>query len=74
MTLAKQSATCPYCREVIAAGATRCKHCQADLAKAGTAKNKSRFASYNTFRMGFLAGVLFSIVLAILAYFQFRPE
>ncbi len=71
MTLAKQTAICPFCKEIIASGATRCKHCQADLAKANAEKKKSRFAALNTFRMGFLTGVLFSIVLAILAYFQF---
>lgn len=74
MTLAKQLTTCPYCKEVIAGGATRCKHCQADLAKTDAGKTKSRFAAYNTFRMGFLTGVIFSIVLAVLAWFQFWSE
>jgi hypothetical protein len=74
MTLAKQFTTCPCCKEVIASGATRCKHCQADLTKADDSKQKSRFAAYNTFRMGFLTGVIFTIVLAILAWFQFRSE
>ena len=74
MTLAKQLTACPYCKEPIATGATRCKHCQADLIKADAAKNKSRFAKHNNFRMGFLVGVIFSIVLAILAWFQFSSE
>jgi hypothetical protein len=73
MTVAKQTITCPYCREPIIAGATRCKHCQADLAKKDESKKASRFGKYSTFRIGFLVGVLFSIVIAILAYFQFRP-
>ena len=73
MSLAKQSTVCPFCKEPIAAGATRCKHCQADLAKPDSAK-KSRLAKFNNFRAGFLVGVIFSIILAVLAYFQFWWE
>ena len=73
MSVAKQLSVCPFCKEPIAAGATRCKHCQADLAKPDIAK-KSRFAKYNNFRFGFLVGILFSIVLVLLAYFQFWTD
>lgn len=72
MTVAKQTITCPFCKEPIIAGATRCKHCQSDLTKADAAKNKSRFAKYNTFRIGFLVGILFTIIMVILGYVQFK--
>jgi hypothetical protein len=67
MSVAKQLQKCPFCLEPIMAGATRCKHCQADLA-AAKSKKKSRLARYQTFRMGFLTGMLFSLILAILAW------
>ncbi len=51
------------------AGATRCKHCQVDLAEAG--RKKTRLAKYQTFRVGFLSGFLFSLVLALLLYAHF---
>ena len=70
MTVAHQTIRCPYCKEPIATGATRCKHCQSDLA-GQVAKKKSMFAEMNTFRTGFLSGILFCLILAVLAYFQF---
>jgi predicted amidophosphoribosyltransferase len=70
MSVAKQSVICPYCKEQILAGATRCKHCQAELIKVDS--KKSRFAGYNTFRTGFLVGVLFTIVVTILGYLTFK--
>lgn len=70
MSVVKTSASCPYCREPIHPAATKCKHCQSDLTQ--TQKKKgSLFAKYNTFRYGFAGGVLFSVVLIILTYFQF---
>ena len=68
MTLAKPLTKCPYCLEPIAAGATRCKHCQADLT---AKKSKGSFAKLDTFRAGFLVGVLFSIILGVLIYGHF---
>ncbi len=62
--------TCPYCKEPIAAGATRCKHCQSDLAEVSK-KRKSFFAKYDTFRLGFLTGIVFTITVSLLIYFQF---
>lgn len=70
MSVAKTMTVCPFCKEPIAAGATRCKHCQSDLA-AAPKKKKSLFAKYNTFRFGFLTGILFTITLGILVYVQF---
>ncbi|MEW5794971.1 MAG: hypothetical protein AB1772_01295 [Candidatus Zixiibacteriota bacterium] len=70
MSLAKETTKCPYCKEPIASGAVRCKHCHADLA-ARSEKKKSLFAGLDTFRTGFLCGIAFSLVIAVLAYFQF---
>jgi hypothetical protein len=70
MSVAQQTARCPYCREPIAVGAVRCKHCHADLAGGGR-RRISRLAPLNTFRTGFLTGLLFSLILAVLVYFQF---
>jgi hypothetical protein len=70
MSLAKETTKCPFCKEPIAAGAIRCKHCHADLVKHDD-KKASRFARLNTFRIGFLVGILFAIVIFVLGYFQF---
>jgi hypothetical protein len=70
MSLAKESSRCPYCREPIAVGAVRCKHCHADLAGSGS-KRKSPLDGLNTFRTGFLSGILFCLVITLLIYFQF---
>lgn len=70
MSVAKSLTACPYCKEPIAAGATKCKHCQSDLA-AASKKKKSLFARYDTFRLGFVAGIVFTIVVGILIYIQF---
>jgi len=69
MSLAKQKIKCPYCHEAINAGSTKCKHCLSELPK-----KESRFKTilnrYNTFRMGFLTGVLFTIILGLIIYLQ----
>lgn len=70
MSVAKTMTVCPYCKEPIATGATRCKHCQSDLA-AVAKKKRSVFAKYNTFRFGFLTGIIFTITLGLLVYLQF---
>lgn len=70
MTLAKETIRCPYCREPIVAGATRCKHCHADLTERKSAK-KSWLGRVNTFRVGFLSGILFTIIVFWLVYLQF---
>ncbi len=70
MTLAKEMTRCPLCKEPILAGASRCRHCHADLAQASSRK-KSWFTKVNDFRHGFLTGILFTLVLVALAYFQF---
>jgi hypothetical protein len=70
MSVAKQTVICPFCREPILAGATKCKHCQSNLAEIKEKKG-SIFQKYNTFRFGFMTGVVFTIVLFILVYWQF---
>jgi len=70
MSLAKETTRCPFCKEPIAAGAIRCKHCHADLARRED-KKKSFLGRYDNFRAGFIVGVVFSIVIAALAYWQF---
>ncbi|MFQ5499618.1 MAG: hypothetical protein ACE5FH_08090 [Candidatus Zixiibacteriota bacterium] len=68
MSVAKQKSKCPYCKETIAVGATKCKHCQSDLPR----KRKwFRLSRWNTFRIGFAVGVLFTLALSILAWIQF---
>lgn len=69
MTLVKELRKCPYCRETIAADATRCKHCHAELP--GKKKTDHWWTGLNTFRTGFLTGVLFTLILALLVYFHF---
>ncbi len=73
MSVAKDMSICPYCREPINAAATKCKHCQSDLSTARK-KRRSLFSQFNTFRYGFLFGVCFSIVLAVLIYIEFFRE
>ena len=58
---------CPLCKEPIVAGATRCKHCHSDLSGLSLPKS-SRFSRLNTFRFGFLTGVLFTLALVLLTY------
>ena len=69
MSVAKTLDKCPFCREPINPGATRCKHCHADL-KPGE-KTRSPFRKLNNFRAGFLSGVLFCLILTVLIYLQF---
>jgi len=69
MAVVKEISQCPFCKEPIANGAVRCKHCHADL-KPNTQK-KSWLAKYNNFRVGFLSGILFTLIISILAYYHF---
>ena len=69
MSLTKNLEKCPYCREPIVSGAIRCRHCHADLVE--NSSKKSFWSQYNCFRTGFLCGVLFTIAIAVLAYFHF---
>ncbi len=65
---------CPFCKESIIAGATRCKHCQSEL-PARSARSDRLTArvtnKLNTFRTGFLTGVVFSLIIAFLIYRTF---
>lgn len=69
MSVAYQTASCPYCKEPIARGALRCKHCHAELGK--KREVSSPLAKLNSFRTGFLSGILFALVVAVLLYLQF---
>ena len=69
MSVARPMTKCPFCLEPIAAGAKRCKHCQADLGEK-TSSGTSKWR--HSFRTGFLVGVAFSIILAILIYGHFN--
>lgn len=70
MSLAHESNRCPYCREPIAVGAIRCKHCHADLA--GPRKKWGlSLPEINNFRVGFLCGLLFVAIVEVLLYYQF---
>jgi len=69
MSLVVEKARCPFCKEPIAKGAALCKHCQSLLPPP---KTKNKFTKQiNTFRTGFLAGILFSIIIFYLAYQHF---
>ncbi|HUV30959.1 MAG TPA: hypothetical protein VMY05_07730 [Acidobacteriota bacterium] len=68
MAVVRETVKCPYCFEPIMAKATRCRHCHADLV---STTRKRTFGKHNTFRTGFLAGVLFTIIMAVLIYLQF---
>ena len=70
MAIAKEMTRCPLCKEPIIAGASRCRHCHADLAVTSS-KKKSWFVKIDDFRHGFLTGILFTLILVVLAYFQF---
>jgi hypothetical protein len=67
MSLAKETKRCPYCHEVISSAAIRCRHCHADLTSPSKS-GKHRLGQYNTFRFGFIGGLLFSVMIAILGY------
>ena len=70
MSVAKVPATCPFCKETILEGATKCKHCQSDLSELKK-KKKSYFSRYNTFKHGFLTGLGIVVVLELVIYFRF---
>ena len=71
MPVAKLLKKCPYCTEPINASATRCKHCHADLGTPPTRK-PAALTRLDSFRSGFLSGIVFCVILAILLYLQFR--
>ena len=70
MSVPKLMQKCPFCLEPIIAGATRCKNCQADLSSAAK-RQKTWFSQYDFFRVGFLTGLLFGLIVAILIYGHF---
>ncbi len=71
MALATKPLTkCPFCKEQILEGAIKCKHCHSEL-KALEKEEPGFFSRLNTFRNGFIAGVVFMLVLVILAWKHF---
>jgi hypothetical protein len=68
MSTLSEITKCPHCRETIAVGASICKHCHSEIK---TSAKPSWLSKYNTFRLGFLVGVLFSAVLLFLYYYHF---
>jgi len=70
MSLVSETVRCPYCREPIHPKATRCKHCQAEIVR--PPEKSAWVRRLDTFRNGFIAGIIFCLVLAVLAYLQFR--
>ncbi len=69
MAVVQSTRNCPECREKIKIGATRCKHCGAEV---GKTKSKSGLVRrFDTFRIGFLSGVVFTSALVILVYLHF---
>ncbi|RKX25422.1 MAG: hypothetical protein DRP47_09850 [Candidatus Zixiibacteriota bacterium] len=65
MALLAQTDKCPFCKETITKGSTICKHCGSMIPP----PKKSTFIKMiNTFRTGFLAGILFSILMYYLLF------
>ena len=59
---------CPFCLERIPEEAKKCKYCHSEIPP----KKKSLFAKFKTFRVGFLLGTLFTLIMAIIVYYQFK--
>ena len=55
---------------MINAAATRCKHCHADLGAAAPGR-RNPLKQFDTFKTGFLSGLLFALLIVILLYLQF---
>lgn len=68
MSVVKEIQKCPYCKEAIAPGAIKCKHCFSEIS---SPQKASPFKKYNNFRLGFLVGILFLLVVELLIYIQF---
>ncbi len=71
MSVAREKSKCPLCLEIINTGAKRCPHCHAELSPAGA---RGWFSRYNNFRVGFLTGTCFALVLITLLYGHFFWE
>lgn len=71
MAVAKVMTRCPFCKEPVVSGASICKHCRSEL----PVEKKGRFRPFsrlNTFRTGFLSGVVFALILVILFHYHFN--
>ncbi|MDF1545550.1 MAG: hypothetical protein P1R58_10655 [bacterium] len=69
MSVVKLAVKCPHCKEPIIAGSTRCKHCHAELVS--STKKTSPLKKLDTFRAGFLSGLLFSLLIALIGWLHF---
>ena len=60
---------CPFCRELIAKGAIRCRHCQADLKLPLKKKKRSFWAGQ--FMFGFYTATLIWLAIIIMYLWKF---
>jgi hypothetical protein len=56
--------------EPISAEASKCRHCHSDLTSYKKRKG-SRIARFDNFRLGFVTGILFTLIVSLLIYGQF---
>jgi len=68
MRIVKGTERCPFCKEKIIAGATKCKHCHSDLT---LAKKKRWWQKYNNFKIGLLSGTSITLIILLFIYFYF---
>ena len=73
MAIVKEITRCPFCKEPVILGASKCKHCLSELNDSSKV-GKKLLASLNTFRFGFALGILFALLLTLLAYLHFSSS
>ena len=69
MRIIKSAERCPYCKEKIIAGATKCKHCYSDLTQ--VKKKKGWWQKYNNFKVGLIFGSSVALIILLFIYFYF---
>lgn len=67
MSYPKPPVPCPQCRELIHPEAKRCKHCHAELTIDAPKPDRLK-TKLNTFRLGFITGIVLSVLLALAIY------
>lgn len=65
MSFGQETSRCPKCKETILVGAIICKHCQSEIKPPKTGL-QTKLNKYDKFRTGFLAGILFIMILITL--------
>ncbi|MEZ5358754.1 MAG: hypothetical protein R3F48_07955 [Candidatus Zixiibacteriota bacterium] len=63
---ARNTGTCPFCKELINKTAVRCPHCHADLKPPASAKRKNSFA--NGFYLGLFVATVLWVAVIVLFY------